>query len=231
MNRLLAIETSGRTGGVAAADDRGVLAVRTLGIARAHAAALLPAVDSLCRELGWRPVDIGVVAVSAGPGSFTGVRIGVTFAKSLALAAGAKVVAVASPDVLAENAPGSAEHVGIVQDAKRGEVFASGYRREPDGRLVKTFPDRVCTPAELLAGTGRPLYLIGEGLRNHAAALAGEGVEFSPEDRWHPDPVVCARLGAELAARGAFADADALVPTYLRRPEAEEVWEKRYGTK
>jgi tRNA threonylcarbamoyladenosine biosynthesis protein TsaB len=228
---LLAIETSGRVGGVAAADetDGSILAVRRLGGSpRDQAAELLPAVDALCRGLGKGPGDIGVVAVSVGPGGFTGLRIGVTFAKSFALATGARVVAVPSLDVLAANTPADAEHSAVVLDAKRGEIFTAVFRRTPAG-IDKVWAECVCRPAEMLVAAGRPLLLLGEGLRVHADALRGEGLFHAPEDLWNADPAVTARMGLQAAARGEFADADRLVPVYLRRPEAEEVWAKRYG--
>jgi tRNA threonylcarbamoyladenosine biosynthesis protein TsaB len=228
--KLIAVETSGRTGGVAAADGGAVVAVRSLGTDRRHAAGLLPAVDALLRDLGWKPSDLGAVAVSAGPGGFTGLRISVTFAKSLALATGAKVVAVPSLDVLAENAPPEAGHVGVVLDARRGAIFSALYRRTEAG-LVRVRPPAVAEPAALLSEAGRPLFLLGEGLSvaAHAAALTAEGVTHEPPDRWNADPSVTARLALRMAAEGRFADADRLTPVYLRRPEAEETWIARYG--
>jgi tRNA threonylcarbamoyladenosine biosynthesis protein TsaB len=226
---LLGVETGGRQGGAALFQDGRRLGVRRLSTERRRASELIAAVDGLFGELGRRPGEVDVIAVSVGPGSFTGLRIGVTFAKTFALATGAKVVAVPSMDVLAANAPATAAgNVAVVLDAKRGEVFSGLFQRR-DGTRHKARPDRIGTPAELLAEAGRPLFLLGEGLRIHGAALTGPGIEQAGEELWNAEPEVVAQLGGALAAAGEFADADRLSPVYLRRPEAEEVWAKRYG--
>src|SRR5688500_8632212 len=94
MPRGLALETSGRTGSVALAVDGVVVAEEQFAHGLKHAAGIVPMVDRLCRGRGWTPGEIEAVYVSAGPGSFTGLRVGVTVAKTLAFATGAKVVAV-----------------------------------------------------------------------------------------------------------------------------------------
>jgi len=226
--RLLAIETSGRRGGAAAWQHGAVVAHQVLPGVRFHASQLLPAVEAVCRQAGWTPAQVSVVAVSVGPGSFTGLRVGVTFAKTLAMATGAKIVIVPSADVLAENAPSTIENVAVVLDAKRGEVFASLHRRVA-GSLQRVKPAWICTPAQLLAEAPRPLLVLGEGIKIHATALSADGVTLADESLWHADAQVTARLGQALAARNEFVEPDTLVPTYLRRPEAEEVWEQRYG--
>src|SRR4051794_137410 len=111
MAKALAIETSGRTGSVAAVEGGVVLAERDFPHGLQNAALILPLLDELCRGQGWKPSDVGELYVSAGPGSFTGLRIGVTLAKTLALSTGAKIVAVPTVAVLALNAPADAKHL------------------------------------------------------------------------------------------------------------------------
>src|SRR5689334_12051893 len=103
MPRALALETSGRTGSVALVEVGNVVAEDQFPHGLRHAAGLVPMIDRLCRERGWAPGDVDEVYVSAGPGSFTGLRVGITVAKTLALATGARVVAVPTADVLARN--------------------------------------------------------------------------------------------------------------------------------
>src|SRR3954467_10825613 len=129
MPRALAIETSGRTGSVAVARDGTVLAEETFPHGLKHAAGLVPMIDRLCKGAGWGPRDVEEVYVSAGPGSFTGLRVGVTVAKTLAFATGAKVVAVPTVEVLARNAPADATNVVIVLDAKREQIFTARLTR------------------------------------------------------------------------------------------------------
>src|SRR5205085_6075783 len=92
--RILALETSGAAGSVAAADGELLLAEESLSSTARHAADLLPAMDRLCIRVGWRPGDIAQCYVSIGPGSFTGLRVAVTCARHLALATGVTLIAV-----------------------------------------------------------------------------------------------------------------------------------------
>ena len=138
--RWLAVETSGRIGGVAVGVGPAVLEARTFRTALRHAAELLPAVEGLCRDHGLRPDAVDEVYVSGGPGSFTGLRIGVTFARTLALACGAKIVRVPTLTVIAQNALEASEApatVAVVLDAKRRRIFAAVFALE-DGAYRPT---------------------------------------------------------------------------------------------
>src|ERR1051325_7330032 len=114
MPRALAIETSGRIGSVALVDETGAIKEREFPHGLQHAAGLIPLIDELCSARGWKPADLREVYVSAGPGSFTGLRIGITLSKTLAFVTGAKLVAVPTMRVLVENAPSEARHVIVV---------------------------------------------------------------------------------------------------------------------
>jgi tRNA threonylcarbamoyladenosine biosynthesis protein TsaB len=226
MPRALAIETSGRTGSVAVARDGLVLAEETFPHGLKHAAGLVPMIDRLCKAAGWGPSDVEELYVSVGPGSFTGLRVGVTVAKTLAFATGARVVAVPSVEVLARNAPAEASHVVIVLDAKRDQIFTA--------RLSRTRGDwRVDEPAHLdslqaaLGRAPRPVHLIGEGVPYHAKFLPPDdpSVIVSPEDAWRARASVVMEIGNAMARRGELADPQTLSPVYVRKPEAEEKWE------
>ena len=131
--RSLAIETSSRLGSVALAENGNTLAQDTFPHGLQHAARIIPAIDTLCRQLQWTATDLREIYISAGPGSFTGLRIGITLAKTLALATGAALVAVPSVRVLVENAPPEAKNAIIVLDAKRDQIFTASFTRTPDG--------------------------------------------------------------------------------------------------
>src|SRR5579872_5195445 len=131
--RALAIETSSRIGSVALAEDDNTLAEDTFPHGLQHAARIIPAIDSLCKKLGWTSADIREIYVSAGPGSFTGLRIGITLAKALAMATGATLVAVPSVRVLVENSPPEAKNVIVVLDAKRDQIFTASFARDSTG--------------------------------------------------------------------------------------------------
>ncbi len=125
----IAIETSSRIGSVALVHGDSVIAEQTFAHGLQHAAEMLPQLDRLCRAQGWSPRDLTELFLSIGPGSFTGLRIAVAMAKSLALATGVKLVAVPSLRVLVENAPPSATHAVAALDAKRGQVYAATFHR------------------------------------------------------------------------------------------------------
>ena len=231
MPRALAIETSGRIGSIALARDGTVVAADHFPHGLRHSAETLPRIDALCRGQGWSAADLDEVYVSVGPGSFTGLRIGVTLAKALAMATGARLVAVPSVDVLARNAPGGAANVVVVLDAKRGQVYAARFSVSADGRWRTEEAGAIDAFAAVLARSPRPVHLVGDGVPAGTGHVDDVGVLVTPAEAWRPRAEVVAALGHAEARAGAFADPDALTPTYMRRPEAEEKWEERAGVK
>ena len=147
MSRALAIETSGRIGSVAVAQDGVVLAEETFPHGLKHAAGLVPMIDRLCSGAGWRPADVQEIYVSVGPGSFTGLRVGVTVAKTLAFATGARIVAVPTVEVLTRNVPLEAADVVPRHGPRLSSVTAAVSRAElsatAPGVAVK-FASRPC---------------------------------------------------------------------------------------
>jgi tRNA threonylcarbamoyladenosine biosynthesis protein TsaB len=226
--RALAIETSSRIGSVALAEDGRTLAEETFPHGLEHAARIVPAIDSLCRKLGWSSTDLQEIYVSAGPGSFTGLRIGITLAKTLAFATGAKIVTVPSVWVLVENVPEDAKHAIVVLDAKRDQIFTASFTRDHEQwSLVE--PAQLLSLTEILAKSSRPVHLIGEGIPYHRKFIdpSDAGMILTDESTWRPRANVVARLGFEMARKGGFTDAMKLTPIYIRRPEAEEKYEQK----
>ena len=219
------METTGRQGQVALALGGQVVARDAFAAGARHAADLMPMIDRLCRAQGWSPASIGDVYVSVGPGAFTGMRVGVTLAKTLAFATGARLVAVPTARVLVENAPASATHAAVIVDARRGKVWAEGFERAAGAwRAWRAFG--LTTLADVLGRSPRPLLLLGEGVAFHAASLDPADAGVSVSDDAQPRVEAVVDIGWALARAGEFADPDALVPAYARRPEAEE---KRLG--
>ncbi len=226
MNRCLAIETSGRKGSIAVVEQGVVVDEREFEHGLHHAAQVLPIIDQMTRARGWQPGDIEQVYISQGPGSFTGLRIGITLVKTLALATGVKIVAVPTMRVLVANAPEEARQVIIVLDAKRGQIFTARFKRGA-GVWIEAEAARIDTLAAMLDRAGRPVHLLGEGLPFHLSSLvAGDaGVILTEDSRWRAKASVVAGLGMEMARAGQFADPLTLSPLYLRKPEALEKWE------
>ena len=230
MPRALAIETSGRIGSVALIDENGVIEEREFAHGLQHAAMLIPLIDELCQKRGWKPMELREVYVSVGPGSFTGLRIGITLAKTLAFATGAKLVAVPSMRVLVENASDEAKHAIIVLDAKREQVFTARFERA-EGNWIEREPAHVESLAAMLARAPRPVELIGEGISYHKQYIpaGNDEIVIAAEERWRARAGVLAKLGRDLALAGRFVDPFVLEPIYIRPPEAQEKLEAQSG--
>ncbi len=227
---ILAIETSGRVGSVALACGCELKQSARFRADFSHAAELLPTIDELCHPLSWAPGDIDHVYLSIGPGSFTGLRIAVTLARTLALSIKADIVAVATLEVIAQNALLAGEpppHVAVLLDAKRGQVYSAAFERA-EGRYARTVHACIADPIEFLNGLPQPVSVLGEGVTYHREGLASVAHTELPEALWPPRMETVLKLGYEKAQRGEFVQATALGPVYLRRPEAEEVWERRH---
>jgi tRNA threonylcarbamoyladenosine biosynthesis protein TsaB len=225
----MSIETSGRRGSVAVGRGNAVLAEETFDTLHQHSVALLPAVDRLVRRIGGSPQSIAEVYVSAGPGSFTGLRIGVTFARALAYALGAKVVCVPSLEAIAQNALRAApapERAAVLLDAKRNHVFAACFELAGD-RYVPLDDPAEREPQAYLRQLG-PIAVLGEGVALHAEAVARcPQARVLAEDLHAAGACVVYQLGRLRARQGEFAELAEIIPSYIRRPEAEERWEKR----
>jgi tRNA threonylcarbamoyladenosine biosynthesis protein TsaB len=227
--RALAIETSARTGSIAAVEDGDVVAEERFEHGLQHAAQIIPIIDRLCRSRGWTAKDLDGLYVSAGPGSFTGLRIGITLAKTMALARGVKLVAVPTVRVLAENAPVEARHVVLVLDAKREQIFTARFERDGQGNWHEREPAHLDSLARMLERAPRPVHLLGEGIPYHEQFIPRDdgGVIVTPAELWRPRASVVATIGGQMARAGNFADPDRFAPIYIRKPEAEEKWEQK----
>ena len=229
--RALAIETSARTGSIAAVEHGIVLAAEQFEHGLQHAAQIIPIINRLCADRGWTPADLNELYVSAGPGSFTGLRIGVTLAKTMALATGVNLVAVPTVRVLVENAPRDARHVVLVLDAKREQIFTARFERDAEGNWVEREPAHLDSLAKTLERSPRPVHLLGEGIPYHEQFIPREdpGVIVTEAELWRPQASMVAKIGGAMARAGDFVDPDRFAPIYIRRPEAEEKWEKQRG--
>ena len=229
MPRALAIETSGQIGSVALIDEQNIVTERQFPHGLKHAAEVVPMLDRLCREQGWQPRDVEHLYVSTGPGSFTGLRIGITLVKTMALATGVKIVAVPTLGVLAENAPADAQHLIIVLDAKREQIFTARFERVKDDWFERE-PARLDSLAAMLQRSPRPVYLLGEGLPYHQQFVPLEpDVMVTTAEHWRARATAVAKLGIARTLAGEFADPFMLHPIYIRKPEAQEKYELAHG--
>ncbi len=228
----LAFETSSALGGVALGLGGDVLGTGKLSGPRMHAVEFLPAIAALCDSHAVEPTSVRRVFVSSGPGSFTGLRIGITTARMIGLATGARIVAVPTLEVIAQNALDAScppDRVVVMLDAKRRRVYTAAFCHR-DGRYVAETDPVEADPAEFLAGQtteGGSYAVLGEGVLYHGAAIEGSGWLVLPESLYAPRAETVYRLGVLRAREGKFEDRSALIPTYVRLPEAQEKWEQR----
>ncbi len=227
---LLAIESSGRTPSVAllrADEPLGEIEGRR---GRTGAESLLPAVDAVLSQAGIDLEAVSGFAVSIGPGSFTGLRVGVATVKGLAFGSDRPVVPVPTLAALARGAAAACgaepgEVIVSLLDARRGELYAGGWRIAASGaEPERAAPaEGVYTPEGLAPLLSPGSWLVGEGVAAGGARLRDAareaGARLGPA--WEPHARDVAALGRLALARGEAVPADALLPRYLRRAEAE----------
>lgn len=220
--RILSIETSLRQGSVAAlvstADGMEVIQELLLPAAERSARVLLPTVSELLRACRWQPSEIDLVCVTTGPGSFTGLRIGVTAAKTLAFAVNAKLVGVHTLAALAANVPNRTGRVWAMLDAQRQELFVASFLGEQIPRIPET---RILTIEDWLAELHAGDSVVGPPLAQLAERLP-TGVTAVEAKFWQPQASVVGQLGYKLFQAGELVDPVQLVPNYYRKSAAEE---------
>jgi tRNA threonylcarbamoyladenosine biosynthesis protein TsaB len=221
------VETSTLTGAVALVAGDTVVADHRLNIALTHSERLLGAVDHLLTLAGWRLAEVETLAVAVGPGSFTGLRIGVSTMKSLAFATGIPLVGIPTLDALAWSLPFAAHPICPILDAKKGEVYTALYRTDA-GRLERRWEYQALAPAALGEALGRevggPVIFVGDAVASCGAVLRGimgGDARLAPPGHRLPSAVSVAELARAARERGEQADPASLVPIYVRRSEAE----------
>lgn len=203
---------------------RGVTVLADLAApdARTHVATLPRLVTEVLGRAGLAASEIDAVAVSIGPGSFTGLRIGLSFAKGLAFAGPIPIVAVPTLEALARLAPAEpGQTVCAALDARKQECWAALFRCTVEG-VERLSPDVALAPAALAERLPPGAVLVGDAGTRYGDVL-GTRARLLPFAEHHPRGGMIARLGAERLARGQADDAGTLEPTYVRPSEAELV--------
>ncbi len=221
--RILALETTETPGSVAVLEKDRVLGELFLPTTRRTTEALHPAIQELLQTVGWKPRDVQLVATCVGPGSFTGLRLGVTTAKSFAYCTGAEVQGLDTLEVIAAQVPETAatQVIWAVVDALRGDVVAGAFRREASGVLVPVEAAKLVPFSRWIAGLKDDSFITGPALERYERPPELRS-RVVPKEFWAPRAATVGRLAWEHYRAGRRDDLWTLVPRYARLSYAEE---------
>ena len=230
--KILALETSARAVSVAITENGKVLASAYQDTGLTHSRTLMPLAESLLRNVGLSARDMDAFAVAAGPGSFTGIRIGVAAAKGLAFGAERPTVGVSTLAAMARNVAFADGLIIAAMDARRQQVYEATFRAG-NSTLSRLTPDRAVSLAELseeLRGETSPILVVGDGAELCAGYLDAHGVRcrLAPPHLLMQNAVSVA-LEAESLPESEYVSARDLRPVYLRPPQAVPLRERLNG--
>lgn len=225
--KILALETAAKAVSAAITENGKVLAAGYQDTGLTHSATLMPIVEGLFRNTGLAPADVDVVAVSAGPGSFTGVRIGVSAAKGIAFAVEKPAAAVSTLAALARNVAFADGLIICAMDARRQQVYNALFEAK-NGILTRLTPDRAISLEDLAAelwNDPRPRRIVGDGAQLCMDFMTEAGIlcRLAPPHLVMQNAISVALEAEVLAAEGKLVTAQELAPVYLRPPQAERL--------
>ena len=228
--KVLGIDTSTPCGGVGLVDDAGVVSEDLLNVAVTHSERLLSAIESLLKSANCTMETLDGWAISLGPGSFTGLRIGMSTAKGLAFVSGKPLVGIPTLDGLAAQVSPTPYLICPILDARKKEVYTAFYRYAENNTLVRLSDYRAIPPEVLIRDVTEKTVFIGDGVRNHGEHLRRTlpSLALFPVDPLHLlHGSTVAILGLDLIRKKEYLDVSTLVPIYVRPSEAEIKWQDR----
>ncbi len=224
---MLALETTGAHASVAIIDETGRVWEQRSESTLNHLRHLMPMTEALLRKVGLQLSDMTAIAASRGPGSFTGIRIGVSSARALAQVLQVKTIAVPTLQAFAYNMPDYQGLICPVFDARRNQVYAGAYRWA-NGKIEEVVPGAPYAIDTFLEqveeASGQPLFF-GDGTAAYGDWFQGK--ELAPEQLRLQSAASVARLAKDMAQQGLAADYESLKPDYMRKAEAERKLEEK----
>ncbi|MBI3614887.1 MAG: tRNA (adenosine(37)-N6)-threonylcarbamoyltransferase complex dimerization subunit type 1 TsaB [Candidatus Omnitrophica bacterium] len=224
--RLLVVETSSLVFSVAVCDGDRILSSFKSDDPARRSDLLTGLIEEALRGAGLTLAALDGLAVSIGPGSFTGLRVGVTTVKTLAWALKKKVLPVSTLEVIAHNLDSGVEPIGVFLDARKGKVYAALFSPDAEERLKRLSPDRLLPPEEALKQFPEGTVFVGDGLiryRDLVNSLDGKEWSLAPESDWIPSADALCRIAAHRWPNGVLDDPHRLVPEYLYSKESDIV--------
>ena len=224
---ILGVESATSLVGCALGDHGAVLAAVQTTRERHHAELLAPQIEFVCEQAGVRLQDVSVVAVDVGPGLYTGLRVGVTTAITIAHALRIPMVGVSSLDLLAFPLRHTSRPIDVVIDARRSEVFHAKYLPVP-GRVQRVSEPMVGSPHEIaseIVASGEAALVVGDGVESHRELFEGlSGIDIADRGFAHPSAESLVQLAHASVLREELVRPDQIEPLYLRQPDAEAKW-------
>lgn len=230
--KILAVDTSSAVAAVAVTENTKLLGEYTINHKKNHSQKLMPMIREIMDSLELSAGEIDVYAASSGPGSFTGLRIGITTIKAIAFAAGKPVVSVPTLDALAYNVPETQSIICPIMDARNNQVYTALYKYEK-GEQVKMTEYMGVSILELtgiVKGKNQKAVFVGDGVEVHRELLQielGDSCGFLPESMALQKGSSVAQLAYLKASGGMLEDCFEMTPFYLRKPQAEREYERR----
>ncbi|MFQ3573329.1 MAG: tRNA (adenosine(37)-N6)-threonylcarbamoyltransferase complex dimerization subunit type 1 TsaB [Thermodesulfovibrionales bacterium] len=221
--KILAIETSTLIGGVCIFDGDKLIADGRLGIRAIHSERLMTHIDFLLNSANLSIYDIDYFAVAIGPGSFTGLRVGIATVKGLAFATNRLIAPVSTLEALALNVACTDRQICPILDARKGELYAGVYKNT-DGALSTIIQEIVLPPTELIRLIKEKTIFLGDGVKMYGDMLKdalGDMVEFIHDIHMYPSATNVAFLAKQKVIHGELISAQDLTPQYIRKSEAE----------
>ncbi len=221
--RILAVDSATRSCSVAVRVGDRLAAETTVVSDRTHSVHLMRMIREVLVLANSNLAALDGLAVSVGPGSFTGLRIGISTVKGLALAGGKPCVGVSSLEVLASGCLPGGRGIWALMDARKGDVYA-GHYRECDGGLERVAPEGLLPLEAVLRTVDTPHVFVGDGAQRYQARIRdvlGELAAFAPAEHHFPRAGILARLALPHLAGGRSLEAGRIEPLYLRQSDAE----------
>lgn len=233
---ILGIETAVDHVGVALGDHRGIRAHSMLASDRRHAESLTPMIQFVMGQATVEMADLSAIAVDVGPGLFTGMRVGMAAAQSIAWALELPMVPICSLDAVAMNADWSEDLVAASLDARRGEVYWALYRMRGAGAEPQRLTEPVVSSPEdmaiHLADRAERTICVGSGFQRHSAFFEeAPWAHVLGTDTQFPSALNVVALATHMVAAEKTVTASSIEPIYLRAPDAEINWSTREAAK